>query len=252
MKFSIITPTFNSQKTIIDTLRSVKNQKNVDFEHIVIDGSSSDQTIQIIKNFDEKIKIISEKDYGVFDAMNKGILTSTGEIIAILNSDDFFISNDVLLKIQDEFIKTDTDIAYGSIKYINKINSSKIIRVWNPGKLQKWKLWFGWSIPHPAVFIKKNVYEKIGKFDLNFKIASDYDFILRIFKDESLKIQYINLSCVAMRTGGISDQGIIARIKMMHETCLVFKKNFKIYPTWFFVTRPLIKLHQFLIISKIS
>jgi glycosyltransferase involved in cell wall biosynthesis len=246
MKFSIITATYNSENTVLETLNSVAKQSFGEFEHLIIDSKSDDRTLEIAEKNGENIKIYSEKDSGIYDAMNKGINLSTGEIIGILNSDDFFYSNDVLQEVNDVFEKKGADVVYADIVYVDKDNIEKITRIWKAGEFSKWKIWFGWIVPHPAVFVKKSVYEKKGFFDLNFKVSADYDFLLRVIKDKEIKKERLDKVLVKMRTGGKSDSSFLNRLKDWHELCLIFKKNYGIYPFWFFITRPLIKIHQIL------
>jgi glycosyltransferase involved in cell wall biosynthesis len=247
MKFSILTSTYNSEKTVLDTVESVANQTYEDFEHIVVDSLSDDKTKDIVGQNGKNIKFYSEKDKGIYDAMNKGIEKSKGEIIGILNSDDYFYSKDVLEKVNDVFEKTDADIVYGNVIYIDSKDKDKIVRIWKTSKINKIKVWLGWMMPHPGIFVKREVYENLGKFNLGYKISADYDFILRIIKENKFKKVFLDKNLVKMRTRGISDGNILERLKMWQEGNLIFKSHFGIYPFWFFITRPLIKLKQFLI-----
>lgn len=244
MKFSIVTATYNSEGTLKDTLDSVYNQTFKDSEHLIIDGVSKDRTLQICEEHISKPRVVSEQDKGLYDAMNKGIRLSEGEIVGILNSDDFYFDDRVLEKVNDAFEKEKADVVYGNIVYVNQDNISKSSRFWRPSKVRRWKLWLGWTIPHPAVFVRKGVYEKIGLFDLAFRVAADYDLLLRIMLDRQVRMAHLNETLVSMRTGGVSDAGWKGRARGLHQVCLSFKKNVGIYPFWFFLTRPLIKLHQ--------
>lgn len=244
MKFSIITPTYNSEKTVKDTLQSVSDQEFKDFEHVIVDGLSKDKTLEICHGAGENIQIFSESDRGIYDAMNKGIEKSKGEILGILNSDDFYFDSSVLKKVSEIFEKSDLDIVFGDIVYINPENISRTVRVWRTSNVKKWKLWLGWIMPHPAVFVRREVYEKLGSFDLNFRTAADYDFLLRCCLDKEIKMAHLENFLVKMRTGGNSDGGFVRRMKGIHEVCLVFKKNTGVYSFWFFVTRILIKIPQ--------
>ena len=156
MKISIITPTFNSQTTIEENINSVLIQAYDNWEHIIIDNLSSDKTLSIIEKFNNhKIKIISEKDKGIFDAINKGILNSTGDIISILHSDDFFFNKDALNNVVNNFLNSEINVVYGNLLYVKKLNTSKILRYWQSNNFQKGLFYRGWSPPHPSFFVKK-------------------------------------------------------------------------------------------------
>lgn len=245
MKISIITPTYNSEKAIARTIESIINQDYKNLEYIIIDGKSTDNTLSIIQEYKKKIpiKLISENDQGVYDAMNKGINLSSGEIISILNSDDLYDNNKILSEAQSAFNKDDkTGIVYGDIKYFaNKPNHTT--RYWKTGTYREKKLNNGWIIPHPALFIKKSVYQKYGAFNLNFKIAADYEFILRILKVHKLKPAYLPLVCVRMYNQGSSAKNRIAGWKELKKAWEVNNLNL---PKFFIIRRILFKISQYI------
>lgn len=224
-KFSIITATFNSDETIKETLKSVVFQENIDVEYIIIDGESTDKTLEIINKIDESIIVISEKDNGIYDALNKGIKNSHGDVIGFLHSDDLFASNDILEKICLSFEKTCADVVYGDLEYVDKSNTNKIIRKWKSRTFKKELLKRGWMPAHPTVFIKREVYQKHGLFDLNFKIAADYDLMLRIFSDSSLNFAYLPEVVTKMRVGGESNKSLKNIIIKSQEDYKVLRKN---------------------------
>ena len=226
MKISIITPTYNSEKTIKDTIESVLNQTYKDFEHIIIDGLSKDNTIEIIKGYEKKydgrLKVVSEKDKGLYDAMNKGIQMASGDIIGILNSDDIYAKNDVLQTIINKFNETNCDGTYSNLIFMDEETMSKPQRIW---KSPKGNYKNGWHPAHPTLYLKKEVYNKIGLFDLDFRIAADYDFMIRMMLDKSIKLEYIDEYIIYMRTGGTSTDGIKGYIKNLKEAQKVLIKN---------------------------
>ena len=219
MKISIITPTYNSEKTLRDTLESVLSQTYKDIEHIIIDGQSKDSTVEIIKEYekkyDGKLKYVSEKDKGLYDAMNKGIQMATGDIIGILNSDDMYAKDNVLQTIADKFKESNCDGTYANLIFMDEETMSKPQRVW---KSAKGKLKNGWHPAHPTLYLKKEVYDKIGLFDLQYRIVADYDFMIRMMKDESIKLEYINEVLIHMRTGGTSTAGLKGYTKNLKES----------------------------------
>lgn len=223
MKISIITATYNSEKTIKDTLDSVLSQTFDDFEHIIIDGGSKDSTMEIVKSYEKKyhgrLKYISEKDKGLYDAMNKGICLATGDVVGILNSDDVYYDKDSLSKIANAF--PSSDICFGDLVYMNE-DLSKVMRTWRT-KLGKFER--GWIPAHPTFYVKKKVYEEKGNYNLDFKICADYDFMIRALKDKKYKIAYIDDFLVKMRLGGKSSDGLKGYAKNALEANRVLKHN---------------------------
>lgn len=225
MKISIVTPTFNSEKTIEDTIKSILAQDFREFEHIIIDNRSSDKTLEIIKKYEKAYKgrltIVSEKDKGLFDAMNKGVKKSSGDIIGILNSDDALKDKHVLTKIYNVFKEKKCDIVFGDLVFTEN-DLKKLNRVWK-AKIGNIKL--GWIPPHPTLYLSKKVYEKIGYFDLKYKRTSDLDFMYRVFSDKSFKIQYIPEILVLMRAGGESTDGLTGYYKNFKESLKIYRNH---------------------------
>lgn len=226
MKISIITTTYNSAKTIKDTLDSVLSQTYDDFEHIIVDGASKDETMQIVKEYEEKyngrLKYISEKDCGIYDAMNKGIKMATGDIIGLLNSDDMYAHNKVLEEISNCFKNTNCDGTYANLIFVDEETMTKTKRTWisKNGRLED-----GWHPAHPTLYLKKEIYDKIGLFDLNYKIVADYDFMIRMLKDNDIKLEYIDDIIVKMRIGGTSTAGLKGYYRNLKEAHNVLVKN---------------------------
>lgn len=246
MKISIITVCYNSAETIEDTIRSVIGQTHDDLEYIIIDGGSTDGTLQIIDKYKEKItKIISEKDQGIYDAMNKGLNLVTGEIVGIINSDDFYCDNMVLSKINKMFLQK-IDACYGDLVYVHSQDITKVVRYWKAGEYSEKKIYRGWIMPHPVFFVKKEVYNKQGVFNLNFKIAADYELMLR-FLFQGLKIKYISESLVCMREGGYSAKNFKQRLKGWREIKQSWKINNKKIPLLLISRRIFSKVSQYFI-----
>ena len=232
MKISIITVTLNSGKTIRDTLDSVLRQSYCDYEYIIKDGGSVDDTLSIIKEyapkFGNKMKVVSEPDKGIYDALNYGIRLATGDIIGFLNSDDFYTSDNALQVIMETFENNDIDATYGDVHYVNNNNLSKCVRYYSSSIFRRWQMRFGMMPAHPSFYCKKTIYEKYGCFDTSYSIASDFDNLLRIIYIGRIKTLYIRKDFVTMRIGGVSTTGFSSRKLIMKDHLLAMKKN-KIY-----------------------
>ena len=226
MKITIITATYNSEKTICECIESVNTQTYKNIEHIIIDGASKDNTLQIIKNRCSRIsKIISEPDNGIYDALNKGLLLATGNVIGFLNSDDFYASDKTLEIIANILYNDKTDGFFGDLQYVSHKNIYKVIRFWGSTPFERKSLSSGWMPAHPTLYLRREVYKKHGNFDTSLKIAADYDFILRVFKDDSLNFEYLPHVIVKMRTGGISNSSLKNIILKSKEDLRVIKKH---------------------------
>ncbi|NLU30508.1 MAG: glycosyltransferase [Bacteroidales bacterium] len=218
MKISLVTTTFNSAATIRDTIESVLAQNYIDTEHIIIDGASCDNTLDNVKYYGNKIAtIISEPDQGIYDAMNKGIKAATGDVIGILNSDDFFTSTDVLSTIAETFQNNDIDALYGDVHFVNPDNLEKTVRYYSSAIFRPSLFRFGFMPAHPSFYMKKSCYEKFGLYSLDYKIASDYDLLIRYLYLHKIKYKYIKKDFVTMRTGGISTENVNSRIILNNE-----------------------------------
>ncbi|MBW3105957.1 glycosyltransferase family 2 protein [Providencia rettgeri] len=226
LDFTVITVCYNSASTIQETISSVLSQKEINFEYIIIDGVSTDGTIDILNaNNDRRLKYISEPDKGLYDAMNKGIAKAKGKIVAILNSDDLYINDHVLSDIFDEFNRSNADLVSGNLYYFDN-DFSQAIRKYpceNMNSKAKWKK--GKQPPHPSTFVRRSVYEEIGYYHSEFKISSDYEFLLRAIFINNYKHSIINKYLVAMRMGGESTSGFKSRYIGSKEVYLSWKKN---------------------------
>lgn len=246
MKISVITVTFNSASTLEQTILSVINQTYLNFEYIIIDGLSSDGTLDVIDKYKKNIeKIISEKDNGLYDAMNKGINIATGDVIAFLHSDDFYDNNQVLEKFATCFLKNNSDAIYSDLYYVNKSNTSKIIRKWKSGNYYPNSFYYGWMPPHPTFLVKKEVYKRFGNFNLLFKSAADYELMLRFILCKKINISYLPEFCVKMRMGGKSNFSLQNRLLANKEDRMAWKVNGLRPKFYTLYLKPLRKIIQF-------
>ena len=212
MLVSIITATYNSAATLRDCLQSVAMQSYAPIEHIIIDGASKDDSLSIAQSFAHIAQVHSEKDQGIYDAMNKGIAHATGDIIGILNSDDFYVDERVIQDIVTVFENSNCDVVYADLQYVDRERTDKIIRTWKSGTMQQHSFLYGWMPPHPTVFVRRKVYEQYGAFNLSLKSAADYEFMLRVLYKEKCSVAYLPKTIVKMRDGGQSNQSIKHRI----------------------------------------
>lgn len=257
MKISIITATFNSAKTIERCLSSVLQQTYTNFEYILIDGGSIDDTVERVRfSFNHKkgqeIQIITEPDRGIYDALNKGISLAKGDLIGFVHSDDFLADNNVLSQIAEQFIGEDKiDGIYGDLHYVDKTRVEKIIRNWKSCSFEYKLLKSGWMPPHPTLFLRKEVYEKHGHFNLSYKISGDYDFILRVFSDHKLRLKYLPIVIMKMRIGGISNASIETILTKLKEDYLAICNNDLKSPILILIKKNLSKISQFTIFNKL-
>jgi glycosyltransferase involved in cell wall biosynthesis len=206
LKITIITVCFNSEKTIEDTISSVSNQKDVNVEHILIDGASSDTTLEIIKKNPSISKFVSESDKGIYDAMNKGIVLATGDVIGTLNADDFYYDNDVLKEVEKVFLDPSVDACYGDLVYVKQNDINQTVRFWKSTDYKEGLFKTGWMPAHPTFFVRKNVYDKFGMFRLDYKIAADFELLFRFIEQNKIKTKYIPKVMVKMRLGGTTNK----------------------------------------------
>ena len=248
MKISIITVCYNSAATIETTIQSVKSQTYNNIEYIVVDGNSKDGTIAIIKKYEGLItKWVSEPDKGLYDAMNKGIAMATGEVVGLINSDDMYQDSEVIENVMEQFNNNhELEVLYGNLVYVNYEDTNKVVRNWISKKYYPRFFENANVPPHPSLFVKKKVYEEAGLFDLDYKIASDYEFMLRIFKKHNFKSKYFNRLIVRMRLGGASNASLSSIIKQNKEVLNAWKKNNLKSPFYLMPIRVLKKLTQFI------
>ncbi len=207
MKVSIITATYNSSRTIIDTLKSLEEQTYNNIEYIIIDGASKDNTLDVIKNNCSRVStIISEPDNGIYDALNKGINAATGDIVGFLHSDDLFAYPEAIEDIVKSMFENKTDAIYADLQYVDKDNINSIVRYWKSGEYNINKVKDGWMPPHPTFYMKRECYQQFGLFDLKFKISADYDSLLRYLYLNNISMSYLPKVTIKMRVGGASNR----------------------------------------------
>lgn len=227
MKISIITATYNSGATIRDTLESVLAQDYDNLEHLIVDGCSTDNTLDIVQEYEPRyngrLKWESGKDNGIYDAMNKGIARATGNVIGILNSDDFYSDNTILSTVAREI--ENVDAVYGDVHYVDPSDISKPVRFYSSGSFRPWKMRLGFMPAHPSFYCRRTVYSRFGMFDTDFKVAADFEQLLRLIYINKIYIKYINKVFVTMRTGGASSSGFESHRRIILDHLRAYRKN---------------------------
>ena len=220
MKITIVTTTYNSASTLRDTMESVLAQTHKDIEYWVIDGGSEDDTLGLIKEYEHrfcgKMKWISEPDNGLYDALNKGISRATGDVVGILNSDDFYTSPTVLEQVAAGF-SDDVDAVYGDIHFVRPSDLDKCVRYYSSKLFRPWALRFGFMPAHPSFYVRREVYERCGGYALDYKLAADYDMMVRLLYKEKIRCRYLSVDMVTMRTGGMSTKNVRNRLLLTKE-----------------------------------
>lgn len=235
MKVSIITVTYNSSSTIKYSIESVLSQDYNNIEYIIIDGDSKDNTLDVINKYSKNVSvIISEPDKGIYDAMNKGIENATGDIIGILNSDDFFTSNNIISKVVKAFKENDIDAIYGDIHFVDSNDLNKTVRYYSSSIFRPFLFRFGLMPAHPSFYVKSSCYDQFGNYSLNYKIASDFDLLVRFLYLHKIKYKYIKEDFVTMRMGGISTKGLSNKLLLNKEIINSCKRH-GIYTNSFFL-----------------
>jgi glycosyltransferase len=246
MKVSLITVTYNSAAYLQDCIDSVVRQRYPDIEHIVIDGGSSDGTLDIIKKYDNHIaKWVSEKDNGMYDAINKGIAMATGDIVGILNSDDMLASNDVVQAIVDSFNDHQLDAVYGDLVYVTKSNTNKVVRLWQGLPYKRYRFRYGWMPAHPTFYLRREIIDQFGGYESHYFTAADYEFMARYLYRYRISAMYLNKLIVKMRVGGQSNVTFKSRLRGNRRDYLAMKKNKIPLPFLASVLKPIIKLRQY-------
>ena len=246
MKISIITACLNNADTIEETIRSVVEQKNVELEYMVVDGVSTDGTLAIIEKYKSQIsKFISEKDGGIYFALNKGIEMATGEVIGFLHADDVYANQNILAQVMETFTKKKSDAVYGNLHYVDRNDIFKTIRNWKAGEYNEGLFRKGWMPPHPTFFLRKICYEKFGMFNTSFHSAADYELMLRMIHKNKISISYLQEVLVKMRVGGTSNVTLKNRIKANREDRRAWKINGLKPGLFTLVRKPLSKISQY-------
>lgn len=226
MKISLLTVSYNSAATIQDTIQSVRSQDYTDIEYIVVDGNSKDATVDIIKSNQSAIsKWISEPDKGIYDAMNKAVRMATGEVIGMLNSDDFYSDTTIIRQVANAFADPSVDVVYGDLVFVDPSDLNKVVRTYSSAHWNHNKFAWGFMPAHPTVFIRRKYYEQFGLFKTDYKIAADYELLIRFLYVHKLKYKYLPLKMVIMRKGGVSSQNWKSNIILNEEIIRGCREN---------------------------
>ncbi len=233
VKVSIITATYNSATTVRDTLESVLAQSHYDIEHIIVDGASSDDTMAIVREYEPRyhgrLRYVSEPDKGIYDAMNKGMAMATGDVVGILNSDDFFTDSDVVRLLISNFEAdkegNPVDAVYANLHYVDPTDTTKVVRYYSSRGFRPWHMLMGFQPAHPTFYCRKEVYDRFLPYDTDFKIAADFEMLLRMIYIGRISTRYVNHDCVAMRFGSTSTSGFKAHVQIMRDHILAYRKN---------------------------
>lgn len=228
MKVSIVTVTYNSAQTLVDAMKSVLEQTYHDIEYIIVDGASTDSTIDIIRQYEpqfkNRLKWISEKDDGIYDAMNKGIQLATGDVVGILNSDDYFTSSDVIARMITAF-RDGVDAVYGDVHFIHDGEPNKCIRYYSSKHFRPFWLRFGFMPAHPSFYCRRGVYERAGYYKTDYAIGSDYEMMVRLFYGYHIRAKYLPMDFVTMRTGGASTRNVHSRLALIKDDVRGCREN---------------------------
>lgn len=248
MKISIITVSYNAEETIEESIKSVLSQAYDDIEYIIIDGGSTDDTVKIVEKYRKSLQyFVSEPDKGIYDAMNKGIMVSSGDVIGILNSDDIYENSNVLDLVMSQFLKDSMlDILYGNLVYVSYFDVNNIIRKWISRDYYGNFFESADVPPHPTLFLKSKIYKEVGLFNLDFKLAADYEIMLRIFKKNQFRIKFVDKVLVRMRLGGATNKNLINILKGNYEIFQSWKANNLKMPLLFFPQKLFKRIIQFL------
>lgn len=226
MKITIITVAFNAAQTLAETIQSVASQTHSEIEHIVIDGASTDGTLDIIAKHASSIsKIISEPDNGIYDAMNKGLALATGDIVGFLNADDVYTDNGVLARVAGFMTENDLDAVFGDAEFVNPARPARSMRRYRSERFCPERIAWGWMPAHPSLFLRRGVYQRFGSFRTDYRIAGDFELVARIFHDGTLKYRHVNEVWVRMRTGGVSTGGWRSTVLLNREVLRACREN---------------------------
>lgn len=229
MKVTVVTVAYNSATTIASCMQSVLNQTFPDIEYIVVDGLSSDNTIGLICEFERRfagrMRWVSEKDAGIYDAMNKGLRMATGDVVGILNSDDFFTTTDVVEKVAQAFSDPMLDAVYGDVHFVRESDLTHCVRYYSSAGFRPWWLRFGLMPAHPSFYVRREVFEKAGLYKTDYQIGGDFEMMVRLFKRFNIRAKYLNIDFVTMRTGGVSTKNMGSRLTLLREDARACREN---------------------------
>jgi len=245
LKISIVTPAFNSAATIRDTLESIGNQDYPDMEHIIVDGGSKDETLEIVAEYPHVSKVISEPDRGLYDAMNKGVKMATGEVVVVLNSDDFYTHSQVLSRVATKLKEVCADTLYADLEYVDPENTARVVRHWKAGEFHPKNFQRGWMPPHPTFFVRRYLYDQLGCFNTSFRFSADYELMLRFLLKNKVSTCYLPEVTVRMRAGGASNANWRNRFRANLEDRRAWKMN-DLRPQFYTLyLKPLLKIPQY-------
>lgn len=226
MKISVVTATYNCAATLPQTLASVASQDYAEAEHIVVDGASRDDTLSILRAHQPRLAaLVSEPDRGIYDALNKGIALARGDVIGFMHADDMFAHHRVLSRVSDLMADPRVDAVYGDLVYVRRERPDKVVRYWRAGAFSRAKLAWGWMPPHPTVYMRRSVFERVGAFDIGYRISADYDHLMRMLWRERLNVAYIPEVMVKMRLGGISNRSLASVLRKSREDLAVLRSH---------------------------
>lgn len=226
LKISIVTATYNRVSSVEDAMSSVQSQSYPNVEHIIQDGASTDGTMDILQRYTGPQTIIESKpDGGIYDAINKGIARTTGDVVGLMHSDDFFAADQILADVAAAFADPTVDGVYGDLDYVAEQDTSRIIRRWRSGTFEQRKLRRGWMPPHPTLFLRRTVFDRWGTYDTTFKIAADYDAMLRYLAKGEIKLAYVPKVFIKMRVGGESNKSLKKIILKSREDYRALRQN---------------------------
>ena len=248
MKISVVTAVYNRQETIADAIKSVADQGCKDLEHVLVDGMSSDDTAQIVEANRDSIAVsIREPDSGIYDALNKGIAASTGDVVGFLHADDLFADNSVIQRVQEKFQSGDYDAVYADLNYVAFEDPDRVIRYWQSGDYFVSKFRFGWMPPHPTVYVRREVYEEFGDYRIDHGSAADYECMVRLMVRNLIRVGYIPEVAVKMRVGGESNASIKNRVNANLADRNAWTENGLRPPFGLRFTKPFRKIPQFFV-----
>ena len=226
MKISVITVSYNSAATIADTMHSVARQSHPDIEHIVIDGGSTDATLALVAEHGKRVTtVVSEPDRGIYDAMNKGLARATGDVVGLINSDDFYASPDALARIASTFADPTVDLVYADLCYVAQDDVKRTVRYWRSNPFEPGLFARGWAPPHPTLFIRREFFARFGNFDLAFPIAADMELMVRFFEVHRLRSRHLPEVLVHMRTGGTTNRSVQNIVQQNREIWRALNKH---------------------------
>ena len=246
MTITLITPTVNSAATLRDTLDSVAQQDHPQVEHLILDGGSADETVRIARTYAHVGRVVSEPDGGLYDAMNKGLRLATGEVIGILNSDDFYAHPQVLSRVAAQLQQTGAEALYGDLQYVDALDTTRVVRHWTAGTFDPAAFYRGWMPPHPTFFVRRSVYERFGLFNTALRYSADYELMLRFLLRHRIPVCYLPEVLVRMRTGGASNASLGNRLRANREDRQAWRLN-DLKPRFYTLyLKPASKIGQFL------